>query len=227
MGLFDSVKLELKFNGRNYQDVDFQTKSLDNSLSYYLIDKDGKLFIMEYDMIELPKLKSKKKGIEGFIESMQNYKRTNERFEPYYFHGDIYIYGSKEYDSNTLDFHFVIRYFDGNFQSIYKATEDGQTIYSDGNKEFIALNELPHFIGKEFMQWLNKKSIFKFKKPLYRKESIWNFFQPNYTVIVDGVNPNLYTEFKKYKLEKWRAEELPRINKLVKKNKKKNKKVKK
>lgn len=44
MGLFDTVRIEYLVDGKDYSDIDFQTKSLNNSLGYYLINKEGEMF---------------------------------------------------------------------------------------------------------------------------------------------------------------------------------------
>lgn len=197
MGMFDTVRCLYKIDGKDYKDVDFQTKSLDNYLNWFSIEEDGSLIRFEYEMIQdNPNFKSKKKGMDGFIEDRENWKRKNERWEPFYFHGEIYFYGSTVYEAHELDLNFIARYSEGKLLGIYPATDMGQRIYKDYNGiEFLALAEM-HRYDSDFVKE-NSQRILDFKVR-NKSNKLLNFFGIQKHTIIRGI---LYSVYQLYKVK--------------------------
>jgi hypothetical protein len=148
MSMFDSIKCEMLINGKDVQDIDYQTKSLDSCMNNYTIDETGKLWKLHYELVEDKKL-AKKKGILAFV---GRWKRINEHYEKYYFHGTIHFYNYRDYNKPENYVDYVAIYNEGEFVGIYNATENGMRIYKDiYNTEFLAVHEIASH-ESEFVQ---------------------------------------------------------------------------
>jgi hypothetical protein len=199
MGMFDTIKVERKIDGKSYKDIDFQTKSLNNMLDYYIIDRFGYLTVFKYDIEEtVPKFFSQKKGIEKFIEEHdKNYKRVNERLEPYYFHGTIHFYSYSREGDNNKD--FVALYSQNKLIGIYPATENGIRIYKDAINgcEFLALNEL----GNDYSEFIKKYSPYTFNFYIENEKinkilkKVLKFFHINTYIKIKGIFYSNYLQY--------------------------------
>ena len=125
MSMMDSIKIEKLINGKDMQDIDFQTKSLDNGMDNYTIDEKGTLWKLHFELEENKKL-AKKKGIAAFV---GRWKRVNEYYQPYYLHGVIHFYDYHNYNTPELNVDYIAVYNEGDFVGIYNATENGMRIY--------------------------------------------------------------------------------------------------
>ena len=206
MGLFDNLSCEYLVEGKNRIDKDFQTKSLNNSLDHYRIDKNGDLFVFRFDTETLPPIKnSKKKGFEKTLEKLHNYKRINERWEKYFFHGTIHFYYYSFNGNTNVD--YIAIYNEGKLSNIYPATENGMRIYKDvlNGIEFLSIAELNNnysdFIKKYSAQifncYIENEKINKtFKK-------ILSFFHINRYIKIRGIFYSAYLLYQKERDEEF------------------------
>jgi hypothetical protein len=74
MGMFDTVKCYYSEMEDGHSDLEFQTKDLECLMDYYVLDKDGSLFIEEYDVED--KSDPNAEGLARIIGCMS---KTNEK----------------------------------------------------------------------------------------------------------------------------------------------------
>lgn len=100
MGMFDHVLVQYPLEDHEHLKIQYQTKDLENSLSRYLIDPQGYLWV------ERGKYEQEEGGMFGF-----QLRLISTHVEQVPFHGDLEIYGSVTRDSPTID--YMIRFVDG------------------------------------------------------------------------------------------------------------------
>lgn len=117
MGMFDSVKCRYPVPDPECQNLDFQTKDLEQTLSEYVILEDGRLVVRRRDVewVDDPS---------AFLGSHMVTKRS--WWEEDYHHGDVVIYGLKRSDKpaegdNWVE--YVVRFTRGRVESISRADE--------------------------------------------------------------------------------------------------------
>ncbi len=114
MGMFDTMSIEMKIPGySNPPKEKFQTKSLDCSLSHYVINDKGQLYkeIWDYEWIE---------DSEHFLGGYQH--RIEESYRREYltnFHGDIIFYTCKPMSENRIWRDYTARFTEGTLTRIW------------------------------------------------------------------------------------------------------------
>lgn len=104
MGMFDSISVaealpstqEMKDLGLDANKYSFQTKSLDCTMSSYII-QNNKLFVQKYKDEKWVPGNEKAKN---FMDRLGHMERENPYYEEVYFHGEIYFY---EFINNVKD----------------------------------------------------------------------------------------------------------------------------
>ena len=114
MGMFDWIKAETKIPGYStIPDEEFQTKSLDNCMDYYVITNKGELYkeVWDHEWVENPDV-----PIGGSFRKVEgSYLReylTN-------FHGDIIFYTSRPMNEDRIWRDYTARFTEGRLTRIW------------------------------------------------------------------------------------------------------------
>jgi hypothetical protein len=115
MGMFDNIKVDVVLpDETSVKDTWFQTKSLENIMTYYVITEDGKLCqdIWDYEYIE-----DSTHFLGGYMNRIEDSYRT-ECYDDY--HGDIRFYGDALVDDNkrTIYRDYTARFTNGKLEKI-------------------------------------------------------------------------------------------------------------
>ena len=114
MGMFDTLKVQTKIPG--YSNIplgEFQTKSLDNCLEYYVITDNGELYkeVWDYNWVE-----DATSAFNGYFDKVEgSYRReylTN-------FHGDIIFYTSKPMTEDRVWRDYTARFTEGKLTRVW------------------------------------------------------------------------------------------------------------
>lgn len=117
MGMYDSVKIGVRLSGKLYDDSMFQTKSFDNQLDEYKIDKRGQLLKMRVKYLKIPlkkrvwykkSLKASDPGTRAFYRMVGSVKKKRLGWTPYPWTGDAWVYSlgkTGKWRDFTLTFH--------------------------------------------------------------------------------------------------------------------------
>jgi hypothetical protein len=101
MGMFDSIKVkaklpltdELKGYNLNWEEIEFQTKDLDNCLSEYILDENGFLFeeVVEREYVEYSKEERKGEKVKpwNIFKDVKEISRTTKKID---YHGVLTFY---------------------------------------------------------------------------------------------------------------------------------------
>lgn len=114
MGMFDTIKVELKIPGYSeVPDEEFQTKSLDNCLEHYVITANGQLYKEVWDVEWVD---DDNHFLKGYPKQVENsYRReylTN-------FHGDIIFYTSKSMNEDRIWRDYTARFTEGKLSRVW------------------------------------------------------------------------------------------------------------
>ena len=99
MGMFDWMKVETKIPGYStIPDEEFQTKSLDNCMDYYVITNKGELYkeIWDHEWVDNPK-----SPIGGSFRKVEGTYRRDYLTD---LHGDIIFYNDQLIDGKRYDY---------------------------------------------------------------------------------------------------------------------------
>jgi hypothetical protein len=109
MGMFDSIKVkaklpltdELKGYNLNWEEIEFQTKDLDNCLSEYILDEDGFLFeeVIEREYVEYSKEERKDENVKpwNIFKEVKEISRTTKKID---YHGVLTFYCVETIDND-------------------------------------------------------------------------------------------------------------------------------
>jgi hypothetical protein len=169
MGMFDSIKVkaklplndELKSYNLNWEEIEFQTKDLENCLLEYILDENGFLFeeVIEREYVEYSKEERKKdKNIKtwNLFKEVKEISRTTKK----------------------LDYHGVLNFY------CYEKINDKEQICVDfeaffiyGKIDKILLKSFEKHPVKSYDDWIEKQKL-EDKKLVNRiKKAIrWKFF---------------------------------------------------
>jgi hypothetical protein len=114
MGMFDWVTVKQRIPGYSeIPDEQFQTKSFDNYMDYYVITSNGELYREEWDYEWID---DEARLLKGYAQKVEgSYRReylTN-------FHGDIIFYTSKPMDENRVWRNYTARFTEGRLSRIW------------------------------------------------------------------------------------------------------------
>lgn len=161
MGMFDYIKIKkelplddkLKSYNLNWDEVEFQTKSLENCMNQYTIDEDGFLFLQKIDgvWVQIPENERTNKWDFGYFEEKS---RTLEKID---FHGIIKFYCVEDLkDSNEqlwADFDAYFIY--GKLDKLILVSS--QTYITKSLDDFLKKQEIenkkPINVFKKYIKW--------------------------------------------------------------------------
>jgi len=190
MGMFDEIKYEYflplevsqEVKDKNFvpEDVTFQTKDLDNSLSLYFINKEGKLI---HKNVKYKWVDDDNSLLKGYM------KEESHTLVDTKYHGDLRFYCYENIDKDDKQFcialDYVARFTDGRVQSVklekseVKDTtdrkEDLQRMFSEMERhKKLWYNK--YFLNTKLYRKLIKNPIFSIVRCLNNITSKLNYF---------------------------------------------------
>ncbi len=117
MGMFDTLKVQTKIPG--YSDIplgEFQTKSLDNCLEYYVITDNGELYkeVWDYNWVE-----DATSAFNGYFDKVEGSYRREYLTK---FHGDIIFYNGETVGGKWRE--YTARFTEGRLSRIWYEDKD-------------------------------------------------------------------------------------------------------
>ena len=190
MSMFDEIKYEYflplevsqEVKDKNFvpEDVTFQTKDLDNSLSLYIINKEGKLI---HKNVKYKWVDDDSSLLKGYMEE------ESHTLDDTKYHGDLRFYCYENIDKDDKQFcialDYVARFTDGKVQSVKleksevkdttERKEDLQRMFSEMERhKKLWYNK--YFLNTRLYRKLIKNPIFFIVRCLNKTTSELNYF---------------------------------------------------
>ena len=108
MGLFDTLKVEMKLPGYGgVPDEEFQTKSFDNAIERYVITGNGQLYreVWDYEWVDEPN-----SLLGGYANKIKDSYRREYLTD---YHGDVIFYTSKPMNEDRIWRDYTARFTEG------------------------------------------------------------------------------------------------------------------
>jgi len=114
MGMFDWIKVEQKIPGYSeIPDEQFQTKSFDSYMDYYIITRNGELYREEWDY---EWIEDEARILKGYSQRIEGSYRRVYLTD---YHGDVIFYTSRPLTENRIWRDYTARFTEGRFSRIW------------------------------------------------------------------------------------------------------------